>query len=37
MINDGLIFWPLLNRDYSQSFAEYLNRRVVFFGIVLNW
>ena len=23
--------------DYSQRFAEYLNRRVVFFGVVLNW
>lgn len=25
------------NEDYSQRFAEYLNRRVVFFGVVLNW
>lgn len=25
------------NEDYSQRFAEYLNRRVVFFGLVLNW
>ena len=25
------------NRDYSERFAEYLNRRTVFFGIVLNW
>jgi len=25
------------NEDYSQRFAEYLNRRVMFFGVVLNW
>lgn len=25
------------NMDYSQRFAEYLNRRTVFFGVVLNW
>ncbi len=25
------------NEDYSERFAEYLNRRVVFFGVVLNW
>jgi len=25
------------NVDYSERFAEYLNRRTVFFGIVLNW
>lgn len=25
------------NRDYSERFAEYLNRRTVFFGVVLNW
>lgn len=25
------------NEDYSQRFAEYLNRRVIFFGVVLNW
>ena len=25
------------NMDYSQRFAEYLNRRVIFFGVVLNW
>jgi len=25
------------NRDYSERFVEYLNRRTVFFGVVLNW
>ncbi len=25
------------NEDYSHRFAEYLNRRVLFFGVVLNW
>jgi len=25
------------NADYSERFAEYLNRRTIFFGVVLNW
>jgi len=25
------------NFDYSNRFEEYLNRRVIFFGVVLNW
>ncbi len=25
------------NVDYSEQFAEYLNRRTVFFGVILNW
>ena len=25
------------NSDYSESFAEYLNRRTIFFGLVVNW
>ncbi|MEM6321919.1 MAG: TonB-dependent receptor [Bacteroidota bacterium] len=25
------------NEDYSEPFAEYLNRRVLFFGVVFNW
>lgn len=25
------------NADYSKEFAEYLNRRTVFFGVVINW
>ena len=25
------------NFDYSERFEEYLNRRVFFFGVVLNW
>ena len=25
------------NVDYSQRFEEYLNRRTIFFGVVLNW
>ena len=25
------------NEDYTQRFAEYLNRRVIFFGVVLNF
>ena len=25
------------NVDYSERFAEYLNRRTIFFGVVLNW
>ena len=25
------------NADYSNQFAEYLNRRTIFFGVVINW
>ncbi len=25
------------NADYTQQFSEYLNRRTVFFGVVVNW
>ncbi len=25
------------NMDYTERFAEYLNRRTIFFGVVLNW
>jgi len=25
------------NADYSNEFAEYLNRRTIFFGVVINW
>lgn len=25
------------NSDYSEQFAEYLNQRVMFFGVILNW